>query len=139
KLVTQSLAFARALHQPGNIYKFEDSGDDLGGIAHLRQHFQAVIRHGHHAGIRLNRAKTVVRRQRLARLRYGVKQGALPDIGEPHNSSSTHSLLSSRSARFRQGNAKLLSLRLTWPSPAYPPSSSSLPPKTAQSPANRAL
>ena len=84
KLVAQSLAVARALHKTRNVHKFQNGRRVLLRMIHLRQHVQPGVRHGHHAVVRFNGAKRIIRRLR-ARAGDGVKQCALAHVRKAHD------------------------------------------------------
>ena len=84
ELVAQALAVARALDQAGDVHEFQRGRGVFFGVVHLREHVQPFVRHGDHAGVRLDGAKRVIRRLR-ARAGDGVKQRALADVRQTDN------------------------------------------------------
>ena len=84
KLVAQSLAAARALHEPRNVHKFQRGGGVLLRMIHFGQHVQPVIRYGDDAGVRFDGAEGIVCGLR-ARAGDRIEQGALADVRQAHN------------------------------------------------------
>ena len=70
KLVAKSRTLRRALHQTGNVHKFNDGRGFFVRLIHLRQLVQPCVRHSHHAHIRLDGAEGIV-----GALRPGVGNG----------------------------------------------------------------
>src|SRR5581483_4153322 len=60
---------------------------DFFGLIKFGQLSQAVIRHRHNAGVRLNGSKRVISRQRVS-VRQRIKQCALANIWQTHNSNT---------------------------------------------------
>ena len=90
ELVAQALALAGALDEAGDVDKLDRRRDDDGGAGNLPQHFQARVRHCHHADIRVDGAERIVGRFRLTAAGDGVEQRRLADVGETDDSSSQH-------------------------------------------------
>ena len=86
ELVAEALALGRAAHQAGDVDEGDPRRDDLFRLGDRRQSFQARFRHRDLADVRLDGAKGIVRRLRIARARDCVKEGALPDVGETDDS-----------------------------------------------------
>ena len=85
---SQALALARPFYKAGNIDKFEDGGDDLGRLTHLRKHVEAVVGHRNHSSIGLDRTETIICGQCFARLCDSVEQRAFSDVRQADDSSS---------------------------------------------------
>ena len=81
ELVAQALAVARTLDQACDIDKLDDRRGLLLGVVHGGQLVKALVRHGDHAGVRLDGAERVVRRFRTG-LGDRVEQGGLADVGQ---------------------------------------------------------
>ena len=79
ELVAQTLAAARALHQTRDVHEFQRGRGVLLRMIHLRQHVQPLVRHGHHAGVRLDGAEGIVGGLRT-RAGDCIKQRALADV-----------------------------------------------------------
>jgi hypothetical protein len=90
KLVSQSLALARPFDQTRNIDKFDSRRDDFLGFRQLGQHVEPFIRHGHDTLIRLDGAKWIISRLRLAGAGHGIEEGGLSDIGQTDDSGLEH-------------------------------------------------
>ena len=84
EFVAQPLAAARALHQARDVHELQRGGRVLFGVVHFRQHVQPPVRHGHHAGVRLNGAEGIIRRLR-AGTGDGVEQRALAHVRQAHD------------------------------------------------------
>ena len=85
KLVAEALALRRAAHQSRDVDKLNRRGRVFLRVVHLGQLVQPLVRHGHHADVRLNCAERIVRRLR-SRVRDRVEQCALADIRQAHDS-----------------------------------------------------
>ena len=86
ELIAQAFARAGALHQTGDIHEFENGRNQLLRTADFREHFETFVGNRDDALIRLDGAKTVVGRHRLARLRDSIEQSAFPDVGKTYDS-----------------------------------------------------
>ena len=84
KLVAKPRALRRALHQTGNVHKFNDGRGFFVRLIHLRQLVQPCVRHSHHAHIRLDGAEGIVGALRPG-VGNGIKQRAFAHIRQPHN------------------------------------------------------
>ena len=84
KLVAQPLAVACALHKPSDVDKFDRRWHDLLALGNLRQHPPTLIRHSHHAHIRVDRAERIVRRFRPG-FCDAVEKRALTNIRKANN------------------------------------------------------
>ena len=85
KLVAQSRALGRALHQTRDVHKFDDRRGLLVRLVHLRQLVQPGIRHSHHAHIGLDGAERIVGTLRPG-VGNGVEQRTLAHVGQSHDS-----------------------------------------------------
>ena len=74
ELVAEPLALGRALDKARDVNEFDDGGGVLLGLVQLCEEVQPLVRHGHHADVRLDRAEREVCRRR-ARVRDGVEEG----------------------------------------------------------------
>ena len=79
ELVAQALAVAGALDQAGDVDKLQRRRGILFRVIHPGKHVQPLVRHGDHAGIRLDGAEGVVRRLR-AGAGDGVEQRAFAHV-----------------------------------------------------------
>ncbi len=68
--------------RPAIVDELDRRGDELGRTAHLAEHLEPFVRHGHDADVRIDRAKGVVRRLRLAGAGDGVEEGGFAHVGE---------------------------------------------------------
>ena len=84
KFVAQALALAGSLDQTGNIHELNDRRGGFLRVVHLRQLVQPVVGDSHHAHIGVDGAEGVVGALR-AGVGDGVEQGALPHIGQTHD------------------------------------------------------
>ena len=80
KFVAQSFALRRSFHQPGDIHELDGRWDNDGSFGDPGQHFQAGIRHRHNPDIRINGAKRIIRRLRLAGAGDRIKKGGFAYI-----------------------------------------------------------
>ena len=85
ELVAQTLAAARALDQTGDVDELDRRGGVLLGMVHFAQHVQTAVRHGHHAGVRLDGTERIIGGLR-AGAGDGVKQRALADVRQTDDS-----------------------------------------------------
>ena len=90
KLISQSLALARPFDQTCDIHKFDRRRDDFLGFRQLSQYVEPLIRHGHVALVRLDSAKWIICRLRLAGAGHGIEEGGLSDIGQTDDSGLEH-------------------------------------------------
>ena len=84
KLVSKPLALARTLNESSNIHKLKRGRRNLFAVVQRRQLREPLIGHRNYAHVRLYRAKRIVCRLR-SRLGYRVKQSALADVWQTHN------------------------------------------------------
>ena len=84
ELVAQSLALAGALHQTGDVHKFDGGRGHFLGMIHLRQHVQPLVGHRHHAGVGFDGTERIIRRLG-SRPGDGVKQRALSHVGQSYD------------------------------------------------------
>ena len=85
KLVAQTLAFARASHQTGDIDKFDDGRQHALGLDDFGQGRQARVGHFDHAHIGFDGAERVVLGGDTG-FGEGVEQGGFAHIGQTHDS-----------------------------------------------------
>ena len=85
ELVAHPLALAGALDDSSNVDEGHRRRNGLGGVEHLRQHVQTLVRNPDHADIRLNGRKRIVRRQDVI-LGQRVEQGRLAGVGKTDDS-----------------------------------------------------
>ena len=88
KFVAHAFALRGAGHQPGDVHKLHGGRDDLRRILNRRQRLEPAIGHHHHADIRVDRAKRIIGRLRLARAGQCIEQRGFTDIRQPNNTSS---------------------------------------------------
>ncbi len=86
ELVAQTLAAARAAHQSGDVHELDRRRDQLLRAGQLAQHPQPGIGHGDDADVRVNGAKGIVGRLRLAGAGDGVEEGGFTDVGQSDDS-----------------------------------------------------
>ena len=82
KLVAEALAFARSLHDPGDVDELEGGRDHLLRRDEIGDPGQPLIGHAHHPLVGLDGAEGIVSALRRLRHRQGVEEGALADVGE---------------------------------------------------------
>ena len=82
ELVAKALAAARPAHQSGDVDELDGGRDELLRTAELAEHLEPGIGHGDDAHVRVNRAKRVVGRLRLACAGDGVEQGGFAHVGQ---------------------------------------------------------
>ena len=85
KFVSKTFAFGSALHQTGDIYKFNGGGGEFLRFIHLSELVQAFVRNGHHAHIGLDGAEGIVGGLG-ARVGNGVKKCAFAHVGQTDDS-----------------------------------------------------
>ena len=85
KLVAQALPAGSPLHQAGNIHNFHGSGNGTLGLANVREHLQALVRHigGTHIGV--DGAERKIGALGLPGA-YTVKQGGFANVGQSDDS-----------------------------------------------------
>ena len=64
ELVAQALALGRSLYQARDVHELDNRRGHLRGMVHVRQKAQPLVRHRHHAHIRVDGAERVVGRLR---------------------------------------------------------------------------
>ena len=84
ELVAQPLTMTGALDQTGDVHEFDHSRSGLFGMVQIAQPVQAGVWHSHRAYVRLDGAEGIVGAL-CACIGNGVKQGALANIGQTHN------------------------------------------------------
>ena len=102
KFVTQAFSLARALDQSGYVDHLDGGGDDGGGSGRLGQGGKAGVRNLNDSGVRVDRAKGVIGRLRLARLGKGIEQGAFAYVGKAYYSCLEHDVLSEKKRKMNQ-------------------------------------
>src|SRR5690349_8214380 len=90
KLISQTLAGARAFDQAGDIDKLDRRRRDFFRARNRGDLFQSRVRHGHHADIGVNRAERIILRWRFMRAGNSVEQRRFPDVWQSDNSSAKH-------------------------------------------------
>ena len=81
ELVTETLALACALYEPGDVDNLDGGWDDLGGMLNLVKHLESVVGDRYDAYVRLNGAEREVGRLGLS-VREAVEKSRLADIGQ---------------------------------------------------------
>ena len=81
KLIAQTSALRRALHQTCNVHEFDDGGGLFVWLVHLGQLVQPRIGYGHHAHVGLDGAEGIVGALRPG-VGDGVEQCALAHVGQ---------------------------------------------------------
>ena len=61
KFISQPLALAGALDEPGDVHELDGGGGVFFRLVKLGQEVQPLVRHGHHADVRLDGAEGIVR------------------------------------------------------------------------------
>ena len=56
----------------------------------LREDVESRVRHGHHADVRIDRAKRIIFRGRFVRSGDGIKKRGFSDVWQSDNSSAEH-------------------------------------------------
>ena len=83
-------AFGGPFDETGDIDELDGGGDDLGGIRHLREGVESLVRHGDHAHIGVDGAKGVVGGLRVTGAGEGVEEGGFPHVGHSDDSGFEH-------------------------------------------------
>ena len=84
ELVAQALALAGTLDQACDVHELHRGGHDAGGVDHLGQLVQALVRHVYDADVGVDGGKGVVGRK-AALLGQGREQRGLADVGQTHD------------------------------------------------------
>ena len=87
KLIAQSLAFTGPFDDSRDIYEFDRCRDEFLRNDELTDPSQPIVRYADNSLVWLNRTKGIVRALSRFGTRECVKQRALPDIGQPNDSS----------------------------------------------------
>lgn len=87
ELVAQSLAFARALDDAGDVDEGDGCRHDLVGVHKLGQYRQPFVGQWHDAGVRFDRGEWVILRKHVV-AGERVEHGGLAHIGQADNSDS---------------------------------------------------
>ena len=82
KFISQPLALAGALDEPGDVHELDGGGGVFFRLVKLGQEVQPLVRHGHHADVRLDGAEGIVRALR-PRVGDGVEQCRLANVRQP--------------------------------------------------------
>ena len=90
ELVAESFSGTRAFYEPGDVDEFDRGRDDLLRMRKLRQYFEPRVGHGHDAEIRIDRAKGIIRRLRLAGAGNGVEESRLANVRQTDDSGAEH-------------------------------------------------
>ena len=85
EFVPQALPLGSALHQAGDVHKFNSGGGEFFRMIHFSQLIQPLVGHGHHAYVGLDSAEGVVGRLG-PRVCNSVEKGALAHVGQAHDS-----------------------------------------------------
>src|SRR5207237_7472054 len=111
KLIAKSFARARAFHQPGDVDKLDRGRHDFLRMRKPREDVESCVGHGHHADIRIDRAKWIIFRRRFVRSGDGVKKRRFSDVRQTDNSSAEHAF--SVAAVYDRRNASTCTYTLT--------------------------
>ena len=90
EFVAQAFALARAFDETSDVHELDGGRYQLRGPGELRQHGEALIRHGHDAGVRLDGAEGIVGCLRLAGAGDSVKKGGFANVRKAYNTGSEH-------------------------------------------------
>ncbi len=96
EFVAETFPLRCAFDQPGDIHELDCCGDNGGGFGDFGEWLQTIIGDGHDADIRIDGAKGIVGRLRVAGAGYGIKQGGLANIWQPDNSGFEHKIKNPR-------------------------------------------
>ncbi len=93
ELVPQPFALGSALHQPGDVHELHGRRCDLLGLVDLGKDSDPLVRHVHHAHVRIDGGKGIVGCLRACRGER-VENGGLAYIGKPDDAAvKTHDML----------------------------------------------
>ena len=90
ELVAESLARAGAFHEARDVDKLNRGRDNFLRVRKLGEHLEARIGHGDDAEVRIDRAKGIVRRLRLAGACDGVEKGGFADVRQTDDPGAEH-------------------------------------------------
>ena len=85
ELIPQAFAPAGALHEARDVDNLDRRGHDARGVNQLGQPCEPLVGHGDDAHVGFDGTKRKIRRLRL-RVRQAIKQGRLPHVGKPYDS-----------------------------------------------------
>ena len=85
ELVAQALALGRSLYQTRDVHELDDRRGHLGGMVHICQKAKPLVRHRHHAHVRVDGAERVIGGL-CSCLCQRIKKGALSNIWKSHDS-----------------------------------------------------
>ena len=98
KLVAQPFALRGATHQAGDIDEIDCGGYDRFRMVEVDEGVETRVRHLHHADIRLDGAKRIVRDGRTGR-RQRIKERRLAHVGQADDSTRNSHMIGTRARR----------------------------------------
>ena len=90
EFIAEAFALARAFDEASDVHEFNRRRDQLRGAGNLREHREALVRHGDDAGVRLDGAEGIVCGLRLAGAGDCIKKGGFANIRKANDTGSEH-------------------------------------------------